>query len=296
MSSRGSFWRKRTLLRIAQANGASVLLHLHSGVFHRFADGGTFLRRRAIRRAFADADAVVVVSPEWRTWVTGFTGRSDVTVVPNPVTLPPRDAVGSLPPHVVFLGRLSRHKGVEVMLDAIRALQNAGVEATYTIAGHGRVERFRRLARALPEPGAVKVPGWLDDEAKSELLSRSDILCMPSYGEGAPVALLEGMAWGLGCVATAVGGVPSIITDRVHGLLVAPGDEHALAAVVRELLEDAGLRDRLGAAARGRVAERHDPRSTAETLATVYRTTHARRDAASGPASRAAVDMRGGRE
>jgi glycosyltransferase involved in cell wall biosynthesis len=66
------------------------------------------------------------------------------------------------------------------------------------------------------------------------------------------------MAGAAPIVATAVGGVPELIADGVHGLLVAPDDPAALAAGIARLLEDLGLAARLGAAARARQAAEFD--------------------------------------
>jgi glycosyltransferase involved in cell wall biosynthesis len=75
---------------------------------------------------------------------------------------------------------------------------------------------------------------------------------LPSKYEGSPLAILEYMAGGAPIVATAVGGVPELIEDGVHGLLVGPEDPAALAAGMQRLLEDRELAARLGAAAKER--------------------------------------------
>ena len=76
--------------------------------------------------------------------------------------------------------------------------------------------------------------------------------------EGAPLSVLEAMAAGLPVVASAVGGVPEIVADGATGLLVPPDDAAALAAALEQLLADAALRRRLGAAGRERVRVRFD--------------------------------------
>ena len=75
---------------------------------------------------------------------------------------------------------------------------------------------------------------------------------MPSKYEGMPLAILEYMAGGAPIVATAVGGVPELIDDGGHGLLVRPEDPEDLAAALQKLLEDRELAARLGAAAKER--------------------------------------------
>jgi glycosyltransferase involved in cell wall biosynthesis len=85
-----------------------------------------------------------------------------------------------------------------------------------------------------------------------------DILTLPSLQEPFGRSIIEAMALGAPVVATRVGGVPEIITDGEHGLLVPPDDPAALAEAIDRLLGDAALRARLGAAGRDRVHECFD--------------------------------------
>ena len=109
----------------------------------------------------------------------------------------------------------------------------------------GFPEPLRAAVRAVREVERAEVPGWL---------ARSDVFVFPSLAEGSSLALLEAMAAGTPIVATAVGAAPDLLADGENALLVPPADSAALAAAVRRLLADAGLRERLGRGAR-RAAE-----------------------------------------
>ena len=83
--------------------------------------------------------------------------------------------------------------------------------------------------------------GLVDPPEKSDLLKTSTILVLPSYYENMPNILLEGMAAGVGVVATDVGAIPEMLGYGEGGLLVPPGDRPALASALDRLLSSPTL-------------------------------------------------------
>ncbi len=137
---------------------------------------------------------------------------------------------------VVFVGRLIREKGVQDLLSAAK-----GMKVKVIIVGKGPAEQeLRKL-------GGTFV-GEKSHQQLREILSSSDILVNPSYGEGLPSAVLEAGAMGLAVVATDVGGTREIIVDGKNGYLIKPGDVKTLRAKIDMLVKDAKLRSRFGAA------------------------------------------------
>ena len=129
-----------------------------------------------------------------------------------------------------------------------------------------------RLIRPLGLEGCVRYTGPLDEAAMRQAYLDADLYLLPSCSENSPNSLGEAMLLGLPCVAGGVGGIPDLLADGREGVLYAPaGDAGALAgAVVRVLgAPDAGAA--LGAAARARALQTHDPRQNAGALAGIYR-------------------------
>ena len=102
------------------------------------------------------------------------------------------------------------------------------------------------------------------------LLAAADFFVLPSDVEGLPMAVLEAMAHGLPVVATAVGGIPEVITDGREGLLVPPGDAAALARAIQRLLTSSEMRLRLGDAARDRVSKEFSLETMANRYQQIY--------------------------
>jgi glycosyltransferase involved in cell wall biosynthesis len=108
------------------------------------------------------------------------------------------------------------------------------------------------------------------DNLVYEIYGASDVAVSPSSGEGLPGSCLEALACGLPLVATPCGGQAEVPEDGVSGVLVGDQTPEGLAAALRPLVEDAGLRRRMGAAGRRRAEERFDVRRTARETIAVY--------------------------
>ncbi len=161
-----------------------------------------------------------------------------------------RAAVGR--PIVLFVGRLVRYKGVDVLIKAAATLP-----VHVRVAGDGPMrETWVRVAAANTDRATIDFPGVLPDEEVKAWMHAADVLVLPSVtaAEAFGVVQLEAMASGTPVISTSVrSGVPWVNRDGETGLVVAPGDICALRAALERLLADHELRSRLGAAGVERV-------------------------------------------
>jgi glycosyltransferase involved in cell wall biosynthesis len=162
------------------------------------------------------------------------------------------------------------------------------------MAGDGEIAQTRAAIRTLRIDANVQVLGWVGPGEREQLLARAAVCVLPSYAEGLPMCVLEAMAAGVPVVASAVGGVPDVVTDGVEGLLVAPGDVAALAAALDRLLRADGLRRRMGTAGRRKAETTFSTRLVLPQIEDLYRQlgADALDDAASGPAWIGQRDLR----
>ena len=147
---------------------------------------------------------------------------------------------------IAFVGRLVKDKGVQDLLKAAE-----GLKIEVVIIGKGPYESELRKYGG-------RFVGLKDSKGVREILSSSDILVNPSYGEGMPTSVLEGGAMGLAVVATDVGGTREIIDDNKNGFLVKAGDVKALRAKISALVKNSKLRGKFGSALQKTVREKFD--------------------------------------
>ena len=243
----GRLLRVPTLAKVACGGAVGDLARLR-----RTAGGGILLRilRRLTR----------VVAPSQQTeaevLTVGF-ARDRVIRIPNGVDVGRFAPAGRFQPAspartVLFLGRLDAQKGVDILLRAWGDVVAQLPETTLAICGDGpEAATLRATAVQAGVADHVRLLGAVPDP---EMHLRAAVaFVLPSWHEGLPNVLLEAMATGLPCVATAIAGTMDVATDERDALLVPPGDAAALTKALLRVLTDRDLADRLGSAARRRV-------------------------------------------
>jgi glycosyltransferase involved in cell wall biosynthesis len=163
-----------------------------------------------------------------------------------------------------ILGRISTWKGQDVLIRALADPALSGSDAIALVAGdpwrgeERRLTELRTLAGELGVGERVRFVGFRPDV--ENVYGAADVVCVPStQPDPLPNAALEAAAAGCCVVAADHGGLPEILHDGETGLLVAPGDPAALAAVLARLRSDPTRRERLGAAAAADVRVRFAP-------------------------------------
>jgi glycosyltransferase involved in cell wall biosynthesis len=172
-------------------------------------------------------------------------------------------------PLVGFVGRLTRQKGVDVLLRAFASVERGHPAARLILAGDGPDRpALTALARSLGLRRAMFL-GWRTDAA--DILADVDLAVMPSRWEGFGLTALEAMALGKPVVASQVSALPEIVVPGETGLLVPAGDSERLAGALRTLLDDPGRAGRMGRAGRDRVRNEFPVEKMARRTAEVYR-------------------------
>ena len=217
------------------------------------------LFRSCISRVLVEEARDFGVSPERIHLLPNGVDLTQFSPLPPVERAERRRALGLSPSTVacVFVGRLSREKGILELLDAWQRIQPAN--ATLLVAGPdmpdspwdaGPEARARVVRHGLQS--SVRFLGPM--ERPAELLQLADLAVQPSHFEALGLSAIEALACGVPVIASDVGGLPEFVIDGTNGRLVPPGDVDALASALRGLIEDPATRARLAAAARPSVA------------------------------------------
>lgn len=274
MTQRGSTLRAFFVVVLGKAGRTPVVLHLHSSEYRAFIGSLPPPALALVRWMFHRADRVIVLGDAWAEYVREALdlddGRVEVmrNAVPGPAERPARTE--GVRVRILFLGQLGRRKGAGDLIDALAAPQMAVLPWEATMAGDGDVEGYRQRAAERGIGDRIRFTGWVDQADVRRLLAEADVMVLPSYAEGLPLSVLEGIANGLVVISTPVGAIPEVIEDGETGLLVDPGDVPALTSALERVVRDEGLRGRLAAGGRARWEREHAVPVYARRMAALY--------------------------
>lgn len=198
-----------------------------------------WLRRTLYRRAAA-VTALNTVTADW----IGRQCGVDVGVIPPalrpmPVAAEPREFL------ILGIGRLHRVKGFDLLLKAFAAIRRDFPDWRLILIGNGPEKSV--LSALAAELGLVACVEFVEPVRDVEQwMARAGLVVLPSRSEAFGNVVLESMAMAAPVIATNCAGPGSLIADGVDGRIVPVEDAGALAAAMRELLSDSGLRDRMG--------------------------------------------------
>ncbi|MDI6761041.1 MAG: glycosyltransferase family 4 protein [Candidatus Brocadiaceae bacterium] len=192
-------------------------------------------------------------------------GRTKVNVAEKRQELGlPRDAFV-----IGIIARLSPEKGHSTALGAFQKVYSELPNAFLLIVGEGELkETIQQKIASMGIGDRVVMTGYRGDIP--EITRILDISLNPSFWDCSPRSILEAMVCGVPVIATAVGGIPEMITNLETGLLVQAGDAEAIANCILRLKKDEGLKERMTTTAAKMAREKFDPSLTAKRTSQLY--------------------------
>jgi glycosyltransferase involved in cell wall biosynthesis len=185
-----------------------------------------------------------------------------IITIPNGIEIPasvaiPSNRTGNGKKIIGFIGRLSAEKGCRYLIDAVPEVISRHPDTYFMLAGDGylRADLERQVCR-LNIGDRVLFSGFEHNIKK--ILAKLDILIIPSLSEGAPIVLLEALAFGVPVIGSNIGSLREIIINEKTGILVPAKDARSIALQICRLLEEEGLRQKLAASGYEYIRQKHN--------------------------------------
>jgi glycosyltransferase involved in cell wall biosynthesis len=242
------------------------------------------LMRRWEREYLPRIKCAIAINAQLGVSVLRANPHARVFRVNNPVASAFFDAAADdpTPSRILFLGQISRRKGLHILLEAFAAIADV-IQATElrviggSLQDSGYYEELQSQYRHLVDDGRLVFAGPKVHRDIPSELARAAIVCLPSLYEASPLAVLEAMAAGRPVVASRVGDVDELLSGGV-GVVVEPGDPRALASALIALLRDASGGREMGRRARASARQRASPNVVAQETQSVYEAILGRED------------------
>lgn len=239
----GKSWtRKRLIINLGHILGYKIVFHMHGGELRKYvAAKGTEYYMKCFRKC----RHVVFLTDAWTKYAQQELGCTNavtlMNIVPTP-TMAKQPRTEGAPISLVYLGYIYKEKGIFDLLDVIASNRDRWLgHLTLTIGGQWNEDRVLNFIKDNDLGGIVKFVGWVSGDDKATILSKTDILILPSYYEGLPISILESMSYAMPVITTPVGGIPEVVTDGVEGTLFTPGDKAAMTRAIDRYIECPGL-------------------------------------------------------
>lgn len=241
MSYKGSFFRKYYVAKLCKKYEKKVIIHLHGSEFKDFYNSGNQKLKKQIEELFTIVDCTIVLGEDWKQFIKKICPKAKVSVINNAIKIPEiMEKNENTIPQMLFLGALIKRKGVLDLLQALKELIDKRIfDFKLLIAGAGEEEvELKKYVIDNNLSKQVEFLGWITKEDKANILKEADILILPSYNEGLPIAILEAMAYALPVISTNVGSIAEAVIDNQNGYLINSGDIKLLAEKIQLIISD----------------------------------------------------------
>jgi glycosyltransferase involved in cell wall biosynthesis len=267
--------RKYIYFKLVSLCRCKTIYHFHGNLLFTAFSELSSSWKRYFKQLFEHSDIVISLSEYAKKKIIEFAPSANIVVVPNSIALPNlgkelKNEGKTTGIQLSFLGHIKEQKGIFDLLKVVRKLIDERLDVRLSIGGYGELDRLMREIAALGLKDRVEYLGWISEEKRDSLLRKTDILVLPSYGEGMPMTILEAMSHAVPVVSTPVGGTPELVVDGETGYLVKPGDLENLYNKISELISDKEKRKQFGYRGRQIIEKNHNLDINVQKIENIY--------------------------
>lgn len=202
------------------------------------------------KKALAKIPYIITVCPQIKDIIKNDT-KSEIYVIPNGINPQYIEKISQTKkikqPSITFLGFLTKRKGVQDLIIAMKTVKEKIPNVKLYILGKGPLlSNLIQSTKKLNLEQTIEFPGFVTDEEKFDYLKSTDLFVLPTYWESFPVVLPEAMACEKPIITTNIAGNPFAVEDGKNGYLVEPGDTKQLAEKIIHLFTHPEIRNQMG--------------------------------------------------
>jgi len=270
------FLKDAVFILIALLLGRKVLIHLRGSNFLNWMKGSSAITRAFVKGVLRRTKGVIVLGNNLRYLFTGIYPPERIYVVPNGAdyALSSRPKANH-PVRLLYLANLQASKGIEDLVEAVRLLKEQGVaDFRLDVVGGWRSSATQQSCESLVQAHQLPVSFHPADagEKKFQFLSEADIFIFPPRApEGHPWVVVEAMAAGLPIISTDQGAIVESVLDGKNGFIVPVRDPAAIAAHLKELIQNDAKRVEMGQFSRHLYETEFTEKRMVERLAATFR-------------------------
>lgn len=249
--------RDIVFLRFLKKERIHTVYHIRFGRIPEIVRKNT-LEWKLLKKALKLASKTIAIDSETKKVLEEEIGSGQVSIVANPFVTKDTEKYVNVKPSktVMFLGWCVKTKGIEELLSAWINIQQQYPDWILKIVGPYDSSYKEALEQKYVSKNIVFL-GEKEHEDALDILSKSEVFILPSYTEGFPNAVLEAMALGKPIIATEVGAIAEMLSDK-SGIVIQPQDTKAVEEALRKVLDDGELRKELGTNAYHRIRKQYD--------------------------------------
>lgn len=273
MASRMSTFRKIVYINKARRKNKNIILHIHGAEYKQFYnDECNAKKRKKISNAFKKVDRIIVLSEEWKDFFKNIVeDETKIVVIYNSIIIPKDFNKNINTNNLLFLGKIGDRKGIFDLIDVFEKVVERFPDAKLYVGGDGEIDKLKKIINSKKLSDNIIYVGWISGDEKDKLLKNCSFYVLPSYNEGMPMSVLEGMAYKNVTISTNVGGIPKVIQNEENGIIINPGDKNKLYEYIIKLLNNEDLRRKLSNNARKTIENKFDSMKNLDKLIKIYK-------------------------
>lgn len=240
MAERGSVYRKGGVALLARLFRKKVVIQMHAGPIMAWYSQLPWLQKVLVRNIFNRCDKMLVLGEYWKMQLQEIVAPEKLTVLYNGANCPEYNQYNPDGKYILFLGMLTREKGVFDLINAVALVRHELPEnLKILLCGYDKDGKVKEYLSREGLKEKVLLAGWIDASTREKIFSSTRFFVLPSYFEGLSMAVIEAMCYGIPVITTNISTMPELVGNDIP--LVQPGDIKALAQQIKLLSADTGL-------------------------------------------------------